>query len=46
MLDDAALDQLATWHFTPARRGDQAVVSTFRQAVTFRLVDARAIADT
>jgi outer membrane biosynthesis protein TonB len=46
MLDDAALDQLATWRFTPARRGDKAVGSTFRQAVTFRLVDGRAIADT
>jgi protein TonB len=46
MLDDAALDQLATWRFTPARRGDHAVPSTFRQAVTFRLVDGRPIADT
>jgi protein TonB len=46
MLDDAALDQLATWRFTPARRGQRAVPSTFRQTVTFRLVDGRAIADT
>jgi protein TonB len=45
MLDDAALDKLGTWRFTPARRGDTAVPSTFRQAVTFRLVDGRPTAD-
>lgn len=36
-LDDAALAQLATWRFTPARSGGHAVRGAFRQEVVFRL---------
>lgn len=36
-LDDAALAQLATWRFTPARSGGRAVRGAFRQEVVFRL---------
>ncbi len=36
-LDDAALAQLATWRFTPARSGGRDVRGAFRQEVVFRL---------
>ncbi len=36
-LDDAALQALRRWRFTPAHRGDWAVRGTWRQTVEFRL---------
>lgn len=36
-LDDAALQALRDWRFTPAHRGERAVRGTWRQVVEFRL---------
>jgi protein TonB len=41
VLDDAALKQLHSWRFQPARDRGAPVRSTFRQQVVFRLVDGR-----
>lgn len=36
-LDDAALQQLGTWHFSPAMRNGIAVAGTFRQPIVFKM---------
>jgi protein TonB len=41
VLDDAALKQLHSWRFQPARDRGAPIRSTFRQQVVFRLVDGR-----
>ena len=37
LLDDAAVQQVKTWHFIPARKGDQPVDSWVKVPVEFRL---------
>ena len=37
-LDDAALDTVRRWHFTPATLGGLAVAGTVEVPITFRLV--------
>ena len=39
LLDDAAVEQLKTWSFTPARRGNKTVDDWVRVPMTFKLKD-------
>ena len=38
-LRDSVLKTVVTWHFTPAKRGDQAVRMRLQRAIRFQLTD-------